>query len=429
MAAVKDTVDSGNAVIDALTANRVWATTSLQFFIGDNTALNLDPFFEQSFHRIYRGLPDKDFFFDEQLGRAYTALNAVSRLDITQTLDADEADMVVVSTSNNYLSDISGFHDFPGRTEFGTDNYRNLGAFNASHPTTAKPSIGGSGAIGDLVVLHEVGHSMGLLHSHDNHSGAPLPALGDLDSNRYTVMSYNAEAHSYKFGHPVGYMALDIAALQSLYGAEDYATGDSTYLLTFRDRGYLDLTEGATMIGRAWYSIWDTGGIDTVSFVGYGRLSSVINLNAATLDTTDTGEALGRVIETIRGTEFFASLSRQQRADMAQADRVAGGSFSYIVGETGGYSIANGAAIENATGGWGRDLLIGNALDNVLTGRGGADTLIGGDGNDTLNGGPGRDILIGGLGADVFVYSGGRDVIQDFNADEGDVLVGDWPVG
>jgi len=430
MAAVRDVIDSGNDIIDALTADRVWATTSLQYFLGDRSALDLDPNFAVAFHTVYKGLPDRVFAFGNQIGSVYDALNAVSLLDITQTLDTDEADMVLVSTSTNPFSPIAGFHDFPDGTELGTDNYRNLGAFNASPPVTSKPAPGASGAFGSMVLLHEIGHSMGLLHTHDEDTGKPLPAIGDLDSNRYTVMSYNAEARSAKFGHPVGYMALDIAALQSLYGAADYATGDSNYWLSYRDTGHLYISEGVTEIGRAWYSIWDSGGIDTISFVGHGRsTSSVLNLNAATLDTSDTGEALARVIATVRETEFFATLSKAEKQDMVRADHVAGGSFSYIVGEIGGYSIAHGAEIENATGARGRDLLIGNALDNVLLGGGGADTLIGGDGNDTLDGGRGRDILIGGLGADIFVYSGGNDVIRDFNAAEGDVLVGDWPVG
>jgi Ca2+-binding RTX toxin-like protein len=67
-------------------------------------------------------------------------------------------------------------------------------------------------------------------------------------------------------------------------------------------------------------------------------------------------------------------------------------------------------------------------LANVLTGGAGKDTLLGGDGDDVLDGGLGFDVLIGGDGADQFVYSGGNDVIQDFNADEGDTRVGDWPV-
>jgi Ca2+-binding RTX toxin-like protein len=69
------------------------------------------------------------------------------------------------------------------------------------------------------------------------------------------------------------------------------------------------------------------------------------------------------------------------------------------------------AGIQNATGGQGNDILIGDAGDNVLQGGGGDNILVGGDGNDTLIGGPGRDILIGGWGADVLQGGGGDDLL------------------
>jgi Ca2+-binding RTX toxin-like protein len=54
------------------------------------------------------------------------------------------------------------------------------------------------------------------------------------------------------------------------------------------------------------------------------------------------------------------------------------------------------ASVENAAGGGGGDLLIGDS---------GANRLDGGDGADTLNGGLGADFLIGGAGADTFVFA------------------------
>jgi len=429
MAAISASVATGNDIVDALTADNVWGTTSLQYFIGDATALGLSADFETSFHDIYKGTPDAVFQFASQMERSYASLNAVSGLDITQTTDANAADMVLVSTTKNPKSAVDGFHNFPDTTEFGADNYRNLGAFNAVDRMTAAAERGG-GSYGDIVIIHELGHSVGLLHSHKETGNLPpLPEIGPMDSERYTVMSYNPETPSFKFGHPVGYMALDIATLQALYGEADYATGDSSYVLTYRKTADLDLTEGDTTIGRAYYSIWDSGGEDTVAFSGAAAHAVVINLNEATIDTSATGEAFARVIADIRDTAYFDTLSKSARADMVRADHVAGGSFSFVVGQVGGYSIAKGAEIENATGGLGNDFLIGNALDNTVLGGAGKDTPLGGDGNDTLDGGLGNDILVGGLGADAFVYSGGKDVIRDFNAAEGDTLVGDWPVG
>jgi spore coat protein A, manganese oxidase len=72
--------------------------------------------------------------------------------------------------------------------------------------------------------------------------------------------------------------------------------------------------------------------------------------------------------------------------------------------------------IENVIGGSGNDILTGDVLSNVLSGRNGNDTLIGGAGNDKLIGGAGNDSLTGGTGNDTFVFANGfgNDRITDF---------------
>lgn len=52
------------------------------------------------------------------------------------------------------------------------------------------------------------------------------------------------------------------------------------------------------------------------------------------------------------------------------------------------------AAIENATGGSGSDILVGDANANTLRGNAGRDLIIGGKGGDTLFGGLGQDLMI-----------------------------------
>jgi serralysin len=82
-----------------------------------------------------------------------------------------------------------------------------------------------------LTMLHEIGHALGLKHAHetDGLTGQTLPYAHD--SLEYSVMTY----HSYvaspgqtapdhytneTYGYPQTYMVYDIAALQSLYGAD-----------------------------------------------------------------------------------------------------------------------------------------------------------------------------------------------------------------
>lgn len=72
-------------------------------------------------------------------------------------------------------------------------------------------------------------------------------------------------------------------------------------------------------------------------------------------------------------------------------------------------TISAETVIENALGGDGDDMIIGNSAANILYGGRGDDILVGGTGNDTL---------IGGTGYDYFTFyspTEGSDTISDFN--------------
>ncbi|WP_207209211.1 calcium-binding protein [Loktanella sp. IMCC34160] len=162
-------------------------------------------------------------------------------------------------------------------------------------------------------------------------------------------------------------MALDIAAIQAIYGANTtYASGSDTYVLP-----------DANGSGTFWSCIWDTAGIDTISHAG-GTNAAVINLNDAPL---------------------------------AEDAPNAGGFVSYADGIVGGFTIANGVMIENAIGGNAADHITGNEGNNSLSGGAGNDTILGEDGDDTLIGGLGTDYLYGGNDNDVFEGNGGNDSI------------------
>ncbi len=69
------------------------------------------------------------------------------------------------------------------------------------------------------------------------------------------------------------------------------------------------------------------------------------------------------------------------------------------------------------TGGAGNDTLDGREGSDTLNGNGGDDTLIGGAGNDILNGGAGMDSMIGGIGNDTYYIDSSSDVvIEDINS-------------
>lgn len=84
------------------------------------------------------------------------------------------------------------------------------------------------------------------------------------------------------------------------------------------------------------------------------------------------------------------------------------------------------------SGGFGADELAGNAGNDTLGGSALSDLLYGNDGSDFLNGGFGYDRVNGGSGADRYYHLGvaghGSDFIQDYRADDGDLLLFGDPV-
>ncbi|WP_146348403.1 M10 family metallopeptidase C-terminal domain-containing protein [Phaeobacter marinintestinus] len=251
------------------------------------------------------------------------------------------------------------------------------------------PAIGSlkAGEFGTANVLHELGHILGLGHTHDS-SGETTNLQGvtsfsdtgdfGLNSHAYTVMSYNTPSAfgAGITGHSLGYAALDIAALQNLYGANTtHAAGDDIY----------DLDDtNATDSGAGYMAIWDTGGTDMIRYTG--TKDATIDLRAATLQYENGG----------------------------------GGFLSYVDGVNAGRTIANGVIIENGTSGSGNDWIYGNFRDNFLNGNEGEDTLLGLAGNDSLRGGPGGDVLNGGAGVDFVLYDdSGVGVTVDLTEDGG----------
>lgn len=74
-------------------------------------------------------------------------------------------------------------------------------------------------------------------------------------------------------------------------------------------------------------------------------------------------------------------------------------------------TLNTATTIENATGGNGNDIIIGNTLANVLTGGAGNDVLTGRGNNDILNGGDGNNILIGGDSGDQLIGGNNSDLL------------------
>ena len=330
-----DLSDDGVKLLNSITARTVWDDSIIHYGFGYNTVLGLDREFRQIFKAQFgNATPDRQFAFAEMAERAFSMIDNVTALDFAQTDQVAEVDLVLTSTNDRPKSTLEGFFMFPGTfNKDGTGESWSIGAFNSGlKMLKTAPELGG-GQYGNWTVLHEIGHSLGLKHTHREVSGLPpLLTIGEhMNNERYSVMSYNGATDEAKFGHAVSMMALDVAALQALYGAEDYAVDNSTYTLMDARGGDLSLTEGDVQIGRAYYCIWDSGGLDSIDYQGSGK-SVLINLNDATLDTSGNSWELETLFNQIEATNFFDYMSKSLKAGIFDSWHNAGGFFSQVLG-------------------------------------------------------------------------------------------------
>ncbi len=343
--------------------------------------------------------------YKNEFKQALVVIESVANIRFFETSNAFAADLVEYIAPSSFFTGQGfspytlGYHYYPN---YGPSE----GAFNTNWWAAGPGGNGTPGAYFFTTILHEIGHALGLGHPHDTGlsttvmSGVTSPfndyGANNLNQGVYTVMSYNdgwtqvnGNLSPYaQFGGSTGLGALDIAALQALYGANTtHNSGNTVYTLP-----------SANVSGTGYQSIWDTGGNDTIQHLG--STGALIDLRAATIDYSATG----------------------------------GGIVSNVGGVMGGFTIAQGTVIENATGGWGNDTLIGNSANNVLIGTGGNNTIIGGGGNDAIfvASGTGTDTVQGGDGNDVAIvtsnngtFSGGAgtDTVRFVSATSGYLLI------
>ncbi|CNE39804.1 metalloprotease [Yersinia nurmii] len=296
-------------------------------------------------------------FNPEQVIQTKLALQSwsdVANVHFTEVGPTEKANITLGNYSLTSTGQEAGGQAYTSTSYYSDGKIANAGTwYNYNVDNIREP---GTMEYGRLTLAHELGHALGLSHPADYNAGRGNTFKADAvygeDTRQFSIMSYWDETQSgadHQGHYGLTPLVDDIAAIQRLYGANmSTRTEDNTYGFNSNtDRDSFTLADSSD---QKVFSVWDAGGNDTFDFSGYS-VDQRINLEAT--------------------------------------------SFSDVGGLKANVSIAAGVTIENAIGGSGNDVIIGNEANNEL--RGGA-------GNDVLFGGEGADKLWGGSGSDIFVY-------------------------
>lgn len=277
-------------------------------------------------------------------------LEEIIDVRVRETGNPDQPNTFAIALSRQGTS--SGFAWYPGSDGVDSDIFINDSSSNATLRY---------GSRGAYVLVHELGHALGLKHPFDEPDTddgiASPPYLNDSeDDTRWTMMSYNESSSEYK----LKFSELDIAALQYLYGpSKKSRTGDDTYVYRTGDPNF----------------VWDGGGEDTVDA---------------------SASYSGVVIYLEPGYQGYNRL-------FGKSGRIT---------SAGQITVNFGTEIENLIGSGQNDFLVGNRLDNDIRGNDGNDRIFGRQGDDSLVGGAGDDELSGWIGNDRLTGGDGSDTLD-----------------
>ena len=260
----------------------------------------------------------------------FNQLDEVLDVHFVETTHYDEYNVIVIGQSVQETT--AGFSYFPNASYLvGSDVF--LSTYYSS-PSYIDSDFGRTN-IDFEVLIHEIGHALGLKHPFETDM-SNLYILDDHEDNTmFTAMSYDNNELTYDGS----FRALDWMALTKLYGVNpNYKAEDNIYEFSS--------VEGVFIL--------DGGGDDTI----------------------DAHRSLEDIYLDLRpGQHNFK------------------GSKSSFITDPNQLTISHGSGIENSITGIGNDIITGNDLNNIINTQSGDDVIFPAEGSDIVNSGSGNDTI------------------------------------
>ncbi|RXG97733.1 M10 family metallopeptidase C-terminal domain-containing protein [Bradyrhizobium zhanjiangense] len=369
MATAVSVTKTNNADIDGMLSGYKWSGV-ITYSFPDSSSDYANPYTGGSSEPTTSGFASAPTQMQVAINYAIGLINGYTNANI-QYAGTNGADiMIAQSPSANPTS----YAYYPGNYASGGDIW---------FGTQYNYSLAKLGNYYFATALHELGHAVGLKHSQEAGGPANVAVPTAHDDSEYTIMSYRSYVGASTtggytneaYGFSQTYMANDILALQTMYGA-NFTTQSGSTVYTWNPTTGQEFINGVGQpapgggaggsANRIYETVWDGGGVDTYDLSNYTTNLS-INLNPG-------------------ASSVFSSVQLAYLGD-----------GHYASGNVYNAYLYNGDArsyIDNAIGGSGNDTLVGNAIANALSGAGGNDTITGGAGNDAINGGSGTDTAV-----------------------------------